>query len=82
MTHVIVEIQNIYACGRTSISTEQVRYPEPGESAEDWWDEVVAPLTGDGHPCGAYERSVYEATVAKADGALDLLGTTTSWEDS
>lgn len=73
---VTVTISNLYACGRESGETVQVRYPRPGETMEDWWSEVVEPLTGDSHACGSSEHAVYEAKVTAAPHAPGLVGET------
>lgn len=73
-----VLISNTYECGRTSSNRVDVRPPD-GE-LDDWWDEVVHPLTGDGHPCGASEHALYEALVVAAPGRPDLVGATQTWE--
>lgn len=71
---VTVEISNTYTCGRESGSTEHVRYPEAGELLEDWWDDVVIPLTGDSHACGSSEHATYEAEIADAPDNPTLVG--------
>lgn len=79
--HVTVEIENDYACGRSSGGEHQVPAPPINateEDLEDWWEEYVQPLTGDGHPCGAAEHSVYKATITAAPGRPELIGQT--WE--
>lgn len=73
-------IDNTYACGRESTSEHDVRGPLQGESLGTWWDEVVHELTGDGHPCGASEHALYEATVIEADDPELNPGDTYSWE--
>jgi hypothetical protein len=77
---VTVEVSNTYACGRESTRITRVRGPVPGEGLDDWWQDVVHPLTGDGHPCGASEHALYEATVVRADDPELLPGDTYTWE--
>jgi hypothetical protein len=78
---VTVHISNGYACGRQSERT--VAVPAPGGLSspwtEAWWEEIVQPETGDGHPCGASEHSHYSATVVAADTRPDLIGATHEW---
>lgn len=80
MNTVTVLIENTYTCGRESSSEEQVPYPEPGQDLDDWFDDVVNPLTGDGHPCGSSEHALYEATIIAAPDRPELVGETSSWE--
>jgi len=76
---VVVRIVNTYEDGHESCSEHRVVAPQ-GDLAE-WWEEVVFPLTGDGH--GAANPNLgtcYEATVIACDqeehpGLLDE-----SWE--
>lgn len=82
---VTVEITNTYECGRESEATEVVPAPSPGagpdtEELAAWFDEVVQPLTGDGHPCGSRDHAYYEAAIVAAPGQEDLVGVTHSWE--
>jgi hypothetical protein len=78
---VTVRIANSYACGRVSTSEHEVRGPAEGESVDQWWEVVVFPLTGDGHPCGADEYADYEATVVGVDTPMQglLAGRVHSW---
>lgn len=75
-----VHIENTYACGRLSSSVEDVRGPVPGETLDDWWEEVVHPLTGDGHPCGSSEDALYEATVVTVDDPELVAGDVRTWQ--
>lgn len=72
-----IRLDNTYACGRESSTVVEV--DEPAWLVEEWWDDVVAPLTGDGHePCASREHALYEATVVAADDPA-LLGCTHTW---
>ena len=74
---VTVKIENGYECGQES--GETLDLPSPTGSLEDWWEEVVFPHTGDGHPCGGEEEGCSVATIiAAADPAF--VGQTTSWQ--
>lgn len=78
-----VQVENTYACGLTSGGEYQVPVPPVGaDEAEmdDWWQDEVVPLTGDGHACGATERALYEATITAAPGRPALVGRTWSAE--
>jgi hypothetical protein len=75
---VLVRIENTYACGRESASTEPA--PAPGADVESWWNDVIGPLAGDGHPCGSREHALYEARIVQAPGRPELVGQTYSWE--
>lgn len=76
----LVRIHNEYECGRSSDVIESVRSPLPGESAETWWQDVVQPLTGDGHPCGSSEHALYEATITRIDDPELRPGDVMTWE--
>jgi hypothetical protein len=73
-----VHIENYYEDGHESTSDELVEAPGPGESLEDWWEDVVFPLTGDGH--GENMNSSYTATIIEADPAnAHLVGQSNEW---
>lgn len=68
---VLVEIENSYADGHES--TVQVRVappadPDDEEEVDDWWNNTVFPLTGDGH--SETMNSSYEAKVLEGPEAL------------
>lgn len=70
---VTILVENTYACGRESSTT--VTLPAPAELTDDWWQENVHQHSGDGHPCGAREHAMYEATIT-ASTRPELVGTT------
>jgi hypothetical protein len=78
---VIVQIDNAYECSRRSISVKEVD-PPPGlapDVVEQWFEEVVYDLTGDGHDCGQSENAIYEATVIAAPEMPQLVGAKWEW---
>jgi hypothetical protein len=78
MATVTVRIENVYSCGRVSSSEEQVSAPTG--DLDRWWENVIYPLTGDGHPCGSGEDAVYEATIVKSpDDRPELVGQSHEW---
>lgn len=90
---VTVITSNTYACGRESGEVHHVAAPPVGAEKSapwqwddtprelaTWWDTVVQPLTGDGHPCESSEHAMYEATVTEAPGRPELVGLTWSAE--
>lgn len=70
---VIVRIENDYEDGYRS--ERDVELPAPTADVEAWFDDVVWPLTGDGH--GANLNACYTATIIAADAAL--LGLSMEW---
>lgn len=78
----IVRVYNGYTCGRESEAHYNVRDPHPGEAVEDWFEDAVHDLTGDGHPCGSREHAYYEAEVVDTTSPrVDwLVGETYTWE--
>lgn len=74
-----VRVENFYVCGRNSTSTDLVRAPFSGEELEEWWQDVVFDLTGDGHPCGSREDALYEVTIIDSPGSPELLGEKYGW---
>lgn len=76
----MVQIENTYACGRTSEAVIAVRGPVPGEPLDEWWDGIVSPHTGDGHDCGSSEHALYVATIVAADDPELLAGDSRTWE--
>lgn len=80
MSMVTVRIENAYACGRESWHTVEVEAPAITDSVEEWWEDVVYPHTGDGHPCGASEDANYEATIIDTTpDAAGLIGQRMEW---
>lgn len=74
-------IENTYAeCGRQSQEVVSVRAPVPGESLDDWWQEVVHPHTGDGHPCGRTDHALYTAEILRIDDPVLRAGDKMEWE--
>lgn len=65
---------------RTSSCAEHVRYPKPDKDLDLWWDDIVHPLTGDGHPCGVSEHALYEAKIVDAPHCPTLVGQVWSGE--
>lgn len=61
-----VEITNTYA-DRSNSTVEWVTSPESLDELDlqDWWEDIVMPLSGDGK--GGSEYAVYEAVVTKSD---------------
>ena len=70
----IVSITNVYA-DRKNESIATVESPTDVRQLDDWWYDVVFPLTGDGK--GGY--SVTRALVVSSD-VLGLPGKTFEWE--
>jgi len=77
---VTVKIENTYEDGHESVVEVEVENPEPEDDDLDtWWEDVVFPLTGDGH--GAKHPKLgcfYEATVIRADDQR-MVGHTRDW---
>lgn len=78
-----VKIENTYEDGYESVLTFDVVDPESTEEEspelEQWWEDEVFPLTGDGH--GAKHPKLgawYEATVTAADQP-ELVGRSREW---
>lgn len=86
MSTVTLKIENTYVCGRESEFEKTAPAPTTIGPADeygqldlgDWWDEHVHDLTGDGHPCGASEDAMYEATIIAADDPA-LVGQKMEW---
>lgn len=79
-TTVAVEITNTYECGRESVARVVVQQPTNQVELADWWNDVVWDFTGDGHPCGSSEGSVYTARVLNAPTGWEwLVGKTMEW---
>lgn len=72
-----VVIENTYTCGRQSSVVADVA--EPADITEEWRDEVVHPLTGDGHPCGSTEHAMYTAVITDATRE-EWVGQLFTWE--
>ena len=75
---VTVELSNTYADGHTS--TRLVTLPAPYDDIsradlEQWWQDVVWPETGDGHPGDAH----YSARIVRADHEPGLLTLSREW---
>lgn len=77
MAYAAVEIDNAYACGRTSSSHHLLSVD--GQPDQAWWSDVVFPLTGDGHPCGSSEHGYHEATIINSS-APEFIGIRYTWE--
>lgn len=78
---VLVRITNSYACGRMSKTRTLVPGPELGDDLEVWFEVMVHPLTGDGHPCGSREHAYYDAEIIAAPPRRrELVGKTCTWE--
>ncbi len=80
---VIVQIDNTYACGRSSGGEHHLPAPPVDadeDEMDDWWHDKVRPLTGDGHPCGEHERGFHEATITAAPERPELIGLSWSTE--
>lgn len=76
---VLVKIENTYADGHES--TVRVRVAPPADpndevDVDDWWNNVVFPLTGDGH--STTMNSSHEATVL--EGPEGLVGEEYGWD--
>lgn len=71
---VLVKIENSYSDGHESTSEHRLAAPnaQPGEEAlDEWWDEKVFNLTGDGH--GAKNpglNSLHTAVIIEGPAAL------------
>lgn len=69
-----IEIENVYADGHRSSSVVELKVPEVVD--DEWWEEDVHPLTGDGHGLpennlGRTMEACYTATITAApDPAL------------
>lgn len=77
---VTVRLTDTYRCGRSASREVHLAPPLPDEPLSGWWDRVVLPETGDGHPCGASEHALYEAEVVAAPSEPGMAGAMTSWE--
>lgn len=78
---VTVLVENTYTCGRESSSVHQVALPPLDQDLDEWWNDSVHELTGDGHPCGASEHALYTATITSEPCYSDgLLGASFEWE--
>lgn len=69
-----VLITNTYP-GRSNQTTEHIDPPGDEDGIDDWWEDEVFPLTGDG--LGADEHAMYEAEVVA--GPAWLVGKTQEW---
>lgn len=70
-----VTITNYYG-SRTNSTVEIVDTPANITDLEDWWADVVLPLTGDGK--GESEDAIYEAVVTQSD-IPELVGKHYQW---
>jgi len=83
MSTVTVKIENLYACGRQSTAEVEVPAPPSDTDLLDWFADEVHDLTGDGHPCGAYEHAIYDVRIVATsdpERADALIGESFSWE--
>jgi hypothetical protein len=77
--YVDVFIENAYSDGHQSVCEEPVPAPDEDDNLDDWWQEQVFPLTGDGHGDGADLGSVHVATITA--GPAWLVGKQHEWGD-
>jgi len=77
---VTVKIENTYSDGHSSTSEHELDNPEDTNDLEDWWEDYVWELTGDGHGADRDVSSLYEATIIRADDE-ELVGQTREWGD-
>lgn len=76
MRPVTVRIDNAYSDGYESSSLHELEVPA-GAELEEWWEEVVWPLTGDGHGAGVKLGTCYTATIVAGDP--ELVGESQEW---
>lgn len=86
---VVVSITNTYTCGHESGSDHVLMGPLCGRACDEWWDEPVHDLMGDGHEPGVggedcigaeREHAYYEATITASPDRPELVGESRSWE--
>ena len=71
-----VKLTNYYP-DRTNSAVEIVPTPDDLNDLEDWWEDDVFPLTGDGF--GESQIATYEAVVIASD-VPELVGRRNAWE--
>lgn len=71
-----VTLTNVYA-DRSNFTVETVDSPTDITDLEDWWEDEVFPLTGDGN--GQSEYAIYEAVVTQSD-IPELVGKRYGWD--
>jgi hypothetical protein len=76
---VTIRMENTYEDGHESTSEHVLDNPEDPENLEDWWEDYVWELTGDGHGADNPKLgSLHEATIIKADDE-SLVGQSMEW---
>jgi hypothetical protein len=78
--NVQVFVENAYSDGHGSTHEAWVAAPQDPDDLEDWWQDEVFEVTGDGH--GAENPklgSYYKATIIAA-GVESLVGLTCEWD--
>jgi len=78
---VTVKIENAYEDGHESTSIETVRGLLDGETLDEWWQEIVWPLTGDGHGIDEDLGTCHIATITAAEHPA-LIGKSYEWTSS
>lgn len=79
MSTITVRIENTYEDGHESTSEHELDAPEDPENLEDWWEDFVWELTGDGYGADNPKLGAwYEATIIRADD-VSLVGQTQEW---
>jgi hypothetical protein len=81
MGRVTIRMENAYSDGHSSVQRHDVDAPGQGVPIEDWWEDVVWPLTGDGHGIDKDLGSYHLATIIEAD-RTELIGETFEWDSS
>ena len=76
---VTVLVENAYSDGHKSQATIPLKAPFDPFILEMWWEEVVFPLTGDGHGKSHGRGSCYTATILT--GPKMLVGKKHEWMD-
>ena len=61
-------------CGRESASTDQVDPTLAGVDLDERAGDALHELTGDDHPCGESDNSLYEVTIIDAPDRPELVG--------
>jgi hypothetical protein len=75
-----IRIENTYSDGHQSARRAKVTEPASASSKvlEQWWEDVVAPQTGDGHGLDSRLGFCYTVTVLRANTA-GLAGQVHEW---
>lgn len=79
---VIVRIENTYSDGHTSTRHEELDAPDVAD--EQWWQDAVFPLTGDGHGAeipGLGSHSIATIVATDRRPSARLIGRTHEWTD-